>query len=219
MMSGLEVPIAAAQIGIPLIVQNQKSISSFIKKQIFRLHNFEYNIYATMTMRFKTIQQMDRVSEHMIKSISEYKVEDKDCSYKIDNVLFTVIPEFTFNDDLQIENFEYDLYPKNDDLFIPGVKAFTIYFFTKKATKQYLPTINKLVTLIEKVILENYPVKQHFSFLYLQFDNSKNKLSFQNHLQKQSRKFDTTVYFLNSKSDELKLNFSSPIYSLIANIL
>lgn len=213
------VSLTAAQIAVPLIIKNRQNIGNFIAKKIFRFNNMEYNIYATMTMRFKTVPDMEHVSECIINSISRYKVDDKDCSYNLDNVQFTVLPEFVFNDAVEIENLEYDFYPENDNIFIPGVRSFTVYFFTKKAVNAYLSKVNKLITLIQMAVMEKFPVKQSFSFLYLQFDNAKDKLSFQNQLQMKSKNLDADVHFVHSKDTELKLGFTSPAYSLIANIL
>ncbi len=218
-MSGLEPAVVAAQIGIPLVIKNRNSIGDFIRRKIFKLKNIEFNIYASQTIRFKSTQEMEFIYECMINSISKYKIDDKECSYKIDNVEFTIIPEFTFNTGIEIENSDYDFYPKNDNLFIPGINALTIYFFAKKPLPEYLTRINELITLIGSAIMKDYPVKQTFSFLYLQFDTSKDKLFFQNQLQNKSKNIDTTHYFLNSKNDEIKLSFTSPVYSLIANIL
>ena len=187
--------------------------------------NYPINIFCTLFSRFKINYSLDEINHIIFKSISDFRIEDKDCSYCVDNTKFSIIPYFAYtqpslDDENLVEN-EYKTYP-DDELtrtFVPGVTGVTLFVFLDKGDKQSIKNSQILLDKIDNTLLETVNVKQHGKFLYFDTENKKIKKKLIDKLSKEFQKHDEIIKDCSAAENELKLCYSDLILERIAKIL
>ena len=210
---------------IPAITQNWSAITSKIRERGFRINESDVSIYCTLFNRFKKNYTLDSINDHILKAIEPYRHESKDCSYKIQNTSFTLIPYFTYIQpdfvDFGLNVSEYQFYPDESEriTFVPGIIGVTIYVFFQQNTKNSIINCQILLEKIQNMLLKEANVKQQGKFLYLDVEdeNIRDKI-----LKRITEKYNTNEYVLKNQSgatNEIKIRYSDSLFRILDELL
>ena len=214
-------------IATPAIKKTFDAILEKIVNRRFRLldGNYPINIFCTLFSRFKINYSLDEINHIIFKSISDFRIDDKDCSYCVNNTKFSVIPYFAYTqpslDEENLVGNEYKTYPDDElmSTFVPGVTGVTMFVFLDKGNKQSIKNSQILLDKINDELLKTVNVKQHGKFLYFDTENEKIKKKLVNKLSKEFQKHDEIIKDRSGAENELKLRYSDLILERIAKVL
>ena len=209
---------------IPIIVQNRNVINDRIKERLFKIDKKSINIHCTLFNRFKQTYQVDYINHIIMKSILKYRYEEKDCTYKIKDTLFTVIPYFAYTQpdftNFGMEESENTVYPNERETptFIPGVGGVTIYIFFTQSTNASIINCQILLDHIQTILLKELNVKQQGKFLYIVAENEKNRDII---MKKITKKYDDNNLPSNKSGDnnEIKIRYSDLLFAILSKLL
>ena len=214
-----------ATIANPILGKNANVIASKIQERLFKIDKNDVNIHCTLFNRFKQVYSFDFIQELLLKPISQYRIEEKDCTYKIQDTIFTLIPHFAYTQpdftDFGLQESEYRVYPDEQErvTFIPGVTGVSIYVFFNQATKLSIVNCQILLDHIQAMLLKELNVKQQGKFLYINTNGEKARDKV---MSKIASAYNKDGYVLKNKSgdvNEIKLLYTDTIFRILSGLL
>ena len=215
----------ASAILAPLATKHLSILTSKIQERRFKINKIDANIHCTLYNKFKKDYSLDFINENILKSISKFKVDEKDCTYAIENTSFTIIPQFAYTQPdlthLGLQESEYKMYPieQETETFIPGVSGVTIYVFFQQNTKNSIVNCQTLLNYIGDILLRESDVKQQGKFLYI---DVKNEVDCNKILKAIEKEYNTDGYKFENKSGmntEIKIRYSDSIFRILSKLL
>lgn len=209
----------------PSIAKNWSAIVSKIHERRFRINESDVSIYCTLFNRFKKNYTSEFINDLILKAVEPHRYERKDCSYKIQNTSFTLIPYFTYIQpdfvDFGLDGSDYQFYPDEHEkiTFVPGIIGVTIYVFFQQNTKKSIINCQRLLEKIQNMLLKEANVKQQGKFLYLDVEDENIR---NNILQKITEKYNTDEYVLKNQSsvnNEIKIRYSDFLFRILDELL
>ena len=214
-----------ASILTPVTKKSFSIILEKIENRKFKIDDCQINMFCTLFSRFKNNYNLDEINNIIFKSISEFRIEDKDCSYCVDDTKFSIVPYFAYtqpslNEESFIEN-EYMTYPYEQHVatFVPGVTGVTLFVFLDKGNKQSIKNSQILLDKIDNALLKTVNVKQHGKFLYFDTEDEKTKKKLVDKLSKEFKKCGESLKDRSGGENELKLRYSDLLLDMIAKVL
>lgn len=209
----------------PITKKNFDIISEKISNRRFKIDDYQINIFCTLFSRFKNNYRLDEINKIIFESISDFRVDDKDCSYCVDDTKFTILPYFAYAqpslDEESLVGNEYQTYPDeaSTNTFVPGVIGVTLFVFLDKGDKQYIKNSQTLLDKIDNALMKEVNVKQHGKFLYFDTEDEKTKKKLVTRISKEFQNRGETLKDRSEGENELKLRCSDLLIDMIAKIL
>lgn len=209
----------------PSIPNNVQLIQKKIQNRIFRINESDVNIYCTLLIRFQKDLEFEKINEMILKSISRYRNDGKDCSYKIKDTVFSFIPRFIFTQpdftDIGFQEPEYEFYPKESKFSIstPSISGVVIHIFFEQNTKESIVNCQILLDEIQGEMLKSTHIKQYGKFLYLNTENEEKCIKIWNKIQSKYNKSAFELKNQSGISTEIKIRYNELAYSVLYNLL
>ena len=213
----------AASILTPVTKKSFDVILEKIANRKFKIDDYQINIFCTLFSRFKNNYSLDEINNIIFESISDFRIDDKDCSYCVEDTKFSIVPYFAYTqpslDEESLIGNEYKTYPyeESTSTFVPGVIGVTLFVFLEKGNKQSIKNSQILLDKIDNALLKN--VKQHGKFLYFDTEDEKTKKRLIDKLTKEFQKRGETLKDRSGGENELKLRYSDLLLDMIAKVL
>lgn len=208
---------------VPMMAKNFEPISEMISDRKFNIADCEVNVFCTLANKFKTHYSLEKINWLVLKTISEFKVLDKECVYCVDDMTFTIIPYFTYaKRSIDEENFivhePVELFCEPTDILMPDVIGVTLFVFFNKIDEQNIDSAQKLLDNISRELLLKVNLYSDKKSLHFNTKSEKTKKKLVDTISGEFQKHGNPLEDYSTNKNELKIPCSTLVSYMLKEI-